>query len=536
VVRDFAASTCGTPVERNAAPCIRKGATGKTTCSITSSTQCGGVSCPGYAFCIDAADSDGNGRVDEGDAGSCRPLPQVSVSPLALSPPFSPAVHDYAVLCSAGTNSLTIDMTAAPGGTISLSAPISTSPAEFDSVDVSLLEDQAVVVQAEDASGVGQEYWIRCLPHDFPLVSATPHPGVGTPSPGWYFFSNTFVSSGSGYFAMIVDANGTPIWYHRTSAPAVIVEPLPDTTVGVIAGFFPNPGTGTLYHLDTWTTTNISAAGIPLDVHELLSLPNGNYMMLSYPTRSGVNLTGLGTYTCTDCTVYDCAAQEVDPLGNLVWDWRAYDHVDPVNESVAPGGAGTSTSPADVFHCNSIDADDNGNVIVSFRNLDAILQISKSTQQVMWKLGGTAYNKDGAQILTIMNDPEMSIYGQHDARFRPNGGISLFDDHSFATGAARGLEYALDLNAGTAELVWQYQGTANSFATGSFRRYADGSNVIGWGYFNGTPNLVFSEVDDAGQDLLDMVFQANGNWTYRVLKVPVGTYDIEVLRTTAGLP
>ena len=120
----------------------------------------------------------------------------------------------------------------------------------------------------------------------------------------------------------------------------------------------------------------------------------------------------------------------------------------------------------------------------------------------MWKLGGTPYNKDGAQILTIQGDPETAFYLQHDARFQPNGDISLFDDHSAAAavpGVARGVEYALDLDAGTAHVVWQYQGAASSGFLGSFRRYADGTNLIGWGNYTGTANLVFTEVDAAGQ-------------------------------------
>ena len=84
--------------------------------------------------------------------------------------------------------------------------------------------------------------------------------------------------------------------------------------------------------------------------------------------------------------------------------------------------------------------------------------------------------------------------------------------------------------------MWQYQGTASSAFLGSFRRYADGTNLIGWGSYAGTANLAFTEVDDAGNDLLDMLFVTHGNWSYRAEKVPIGTFDIDVLRGTAGLP
>jgi arylsulfotransferase ASST len=229
-----------------------------------------------------------------------------------------------------------------------------------------------------------------------------------------------------------------------------------------------HPSIGTLYHLNTWTTQSITTIGIPLDNHELRLLPNGDFMLMSYPNLTGVDLTGLRNYGFNS-TIADCAVQEVDPQGNLVWDWRASNHTDPVRESVAPAGAGTDASPADVYHGNSIDVNADGDVLISFRNMSSVFLVSKTTGHVVWKLGGTAYNKDGAQILAIQGDPEGAFSLQHDARFQPNGDISLFDDHSGTAvpGVARGVEYALDLSSSTAHVVWQYQGAANTSFLGA---------------------------------------------------------------------
>ena len=49
-----------------------------------------------------------------------------SISPLSLVPPFSTAIHNYYVRCAAGTNDLTVSMTAAPGSTIGLVQPMVT--------------------------------------------------------------------------------------------------------------------------------------------------------------------------------------------------------------------------------------------------------------------------------------------------------------------------------------------------------------------------------------------------------------------------
>jgi hypothetical protein len=500
--------------------------------------------CDGDGTCSYLSVPDGTACTSGGTicvGGNCThaPLASLSVSPLILRPAFSPSIYDYAVVCSPETNTLTLDMTAVAEGAVSLSQPSTTAWAPSASTTVSLTESQAAVVLARDATGFTQQYWIRCLPHDFPLLVARAHPTVGSATPGWYLIGNLFVAAGSGPYAMIIDANGTPIWYHRMTSDQgnpTIVTPLPDSTVGMTTTS--NPSIGTLYLLNTWTTQPINTVGIPLDNHELRLLPNGDFMLLSYPMLTGVNLTGLKDYG-SNSTILDCAVQEVDPQGNLVWDWRASNHIEPAMESAAPAGAGTDTSPADVYHCNSIDVNAGGDVLISFRHMNAVLLVSKTTGNVVWKLGGTAYNKDGAQILTIQDDPEGAFYLQHDARFRPNGDISLFDDHPVAagvTGGARGVEYALDFGAGRASVVWQYQRSAGSAFLGSFRRYADGSNLIGWGLYTGTANLAFTEVDAAGQDLLDMLFAKRGNWSYRAEKVPIGTFDIDVLRATAGLP
>jgi hypothetical protein len=60
----------------------------------------------------------------------------------------------------------------------------------------------------------------------------------------------------------------------------------------------------------------------------------------------------------------------------------------------------------------------------------------------------------------------------------------------------------------------------------------DGSRVIGWG-LGPTPDLVFTEVDLQGDDLLDFYF-TDDNSSYRAIKVPLTAFDVGVLRRTAG--
>src|SRR5208337_5415805 len=96
---------------------------------------------------------------------------------------------------------------------------------------------------------------------------------------------------------------------------------------------------------------------------------------------------------------------------------------------------------------------------------------------VLWKMGGSPYTVEGAPYITVENDPLTSFHGQHDARLLADGEISLFDDQSGKPGPARAVIYAVDADAGTATVAWQYQGTSTSSAMGSFRVQPDGSRI-----------------------------------------------------------
>jgi hypothetical protein len=468
-------------------------------------------------------------------------LVSLTVAPLELRPPFSPDVHDYAVWCGPGPNSLSIAMTAAPGSTATLQLPRSPTSVTPEAVTLDADEDDAIVVQvAGDAPP--QSYWIRCLPHDFPGLTFAPHPSAGTLAPGWYVLGNAVAAAGESGFAMVLDAHGTPVWYQRVAAAgAMDVSRRQDGSIAYVPnlGQFGADPTASfvIQALAPWGSRNVQAVGAPTDEHELHVLPNGDALVFSYPFVDGVDLTGLGTYGPGQ-TIADCEVQELAPDGALVWSWRGSDHIDPVRE--APGAATVvvgAQNVVDPFHCNSIDVDGLGNLLVSTRNTNAVFYVDKVTGKVVWKLGGTAYSKDGAQLLRVVDDPQGSFSGQHDARFQPDGLVSMFDDHTNLPGVARGVEYAIDLASSTAHVAWQILGSTPSVAMGSFRSTSDGTWIVAWGMSSAPDQFdgAFTEVDASGHDLLDVSF-TQGDATYRALKVAPSDFDIDVLRATAGHP
>ncbi len=429
----------------------------------------------------------------------------ITLTPLTLVPSFSPSIHDYTVRCAAGDNALRLTVTDESGS---------------QSTAVDAVEGQEIDVRGQ--------YWIRCLPHDFPPITVTTHPDAGAPTPGWY------LADGSNY-AFVLDTNGTPVWYAAETAVGNVDALTVDTIsfLGNWTGPFitASPSQFELHALDSMKTTTVTTVGSPTDGHEFRLLPNGDHLLFTYPIESGIDLTGLQTFGAGE-TMADCQIQDVDASGNLVWSWLASDHIDPVQESTGPtvdkvGNA----SVVDVFHCNSIDVDATGNLLLSARQTNAIFYVDRTTGEILWKIGGSTYSKDGEPRLQVVSDPETAFNLQHDARWLPNGDITLFDDHGATPGIGRGVEYAIDHDANTATFVFQFLGSTQSQYAGSFRRYADGSSVIGWGSVPTDPRIL-TEIDAKGADVLDV--SLGGQVSYRAVKVAISQLDIATLRATAG--
>ena len=463
------------------------------------------------------------------------PLVALATTNVALQPAFDPGVHDYVMHCGANNTRFRLSFTAAPGGTAQVVAPLATAPASSDNPRIVLAENQAVVVR--DRGGSDRGLLDPVPPTRLPRDPG--HPSDGTDVAGLVHHGERRARGPRRRLPMILDGNGTPVWYRRSPGGAFAAQVGPTLiSFGHIAGpgFNIDPSAKyQIYDLATRTTTTIGTVGAPLDLHDIQRLANGNYLLESYPLVRGVDLTGLQTFG-PGSTIADCMVQEVTPAGAPVWTWRATDHFPPAQSSTFPSLVKVAGEDVvDVYHCNSLDADAQGHVLVSARHMDSVFEVSRATGAVLWKLGGTAANTDGAQILGLVGDGEGGFFRQHDARFLPNGHISMFDNHTGEPSGARGVEYALDLNAGTATQVFQFRATANSGFMGSFRRNSDGTSVIGWGGLNDNSFRFLTEIDAAGRDLLDMRFPS-GTLAYRAVKVPPATFDVTMFARDRRAP
>lgn len=323
-----------------------------------------------------------------------------------------------------------------------------------------------------------------------PDLAAVPDITIVTPgtSSGYTFLTP---ASGKGLWGpLMVDNAGSPVWFRKVPDPATVAIDFKvqryqgrpvltwwEGTIGGTGGQGVGQGEFVLAGPEYREITRVRAAGTEqADQHDLVITAHDSALFWVYDPVPR-DLSGLGGPT--DGVLHDGVIQEIDiATGRVLWQWRASDHVD-LSESYAPLPQGDSARlPYDYFHANSVGVDADGDIIVSARHTWACYKISRSTGQVLWRLGG---KKSDFAV-----DTRSAFSWQHDFRRRRDGTYSVFDNGAGVTKQrdhSRGLVLRLDEAARTATFVAEYlhPDRLSAPTQGSFRELADGGSFIGWG-------------------------------------------------------
>lgn len=371
-------------------------------------------------------------------------------------------------------------------------------------------------------------FHVRCLPRAFPPSTSERH---GRTQAGWYAVTPAQGGDGSRFLALF-DPNGVPVWWVRTQRPPIDFKVLPD---GTVAWSYFTGGTYAaedapyeVRRLNGELVRRVSAVGALTDNHELQLLPNGNYLVLSYLPRDGVDLSRFGGPE--HATVTDAEVQEVSPGGKLVFRWNSKDHVDLAESAPfaraflsQPVATQDGRSAYDIVHVNSAEADGDS-LIVSLRHTSGVIKISRRTGAVEWKLGGT----ETPESIRVQGEPAGSLVfsGQHDARVLPDGTITVHDNRTGSGLLARAVRYRIDEQNRTAEQVESLidPGTSVSLCCGSARKLPRGNWVGGWGF-----NSLVSELTPGGRRVFGLRFEAP-LFSYRAAPVQRGELTARALR------
>lgn len=284
--------------------------------------------------------------------------------------------------------------------------------------------------------------------------------------------------------AAAFDAGGRLAWYRLFPGPLAVGE-VKQTPRGTYTAYV---GNGNGFEAAPGSFVELAPSGEALrewaapspqvtDGHELqlVQASDGDYdaLVLGYRSRAA-DLSAVGGPDAG--TVVEHVLQRVRPSGEVTFSWAVADHfdlsswVDPVVPSQRAG--------TDFDHPNAFALDADGNLVVSLRNFDAVVGVRPSDGAVLWQLGGAKGD------LRLLGDPLGGFAGQHSVRALPGGHLLLYDNGNGHTPPqSRAAEYALDLQARTATLVWEHRHQPPLFTAylGSATRSADGSTLVGFG-------------------------------------------------------
>jgi len=207
--------------------------------------------------------------------------------------------------------------------------------------------------------------------------------------------------------------------------------------------------------------------------------------------------------------VLEGGIQELDiKTGRVVFEWHSIDHVRLVESyyrlPAAPGRI------FDYFHINSIEIDHDGNLLVSARNTHTIYKISRRTGQILWRLGGKQSD------FTLGRGARFAW--QHDARRRPDGALTLFDNSAGpqVRKQSRGLVLHLDMKRMNATVVRTFVHRPPFVAVdqGNMQRLPGGHYFVGWGH-----QPFFTEFGARGTMLFDGRFGRGRVDSYRAYRL-----------------
>lgn len=256
--------------------------------------------------------------------------------------------------------------------------------------------------------------------------------------------------------------------------------------------------------------------GVATDSHDFLILPNGHYLLIGTETDtldwSSKHLFMHHNFAGSKkAAVKFGVVQELDQHKQVVFQWSTRHTHQPED---ADGFYLKDTQAIDLTHFNSVDMDDEDNILVSSRYFNEVLKLRKSDSSIVWRMGGKRNE------IRVLND-SLPFYGQHDARFTGKNRFTLFDNgYSFDSlkHNVRVLEYLVDDAAKTATLVWNYSNENRiiSEATGNAKRLKNGNMLVNYGKIeHGTPNITFEVINYQKTAKIIQVYFEDTVGTYR---------------------
>ena len=332
------------------------------------------------------------------------------------------------------------------------------------------------------------------LPADLPVYT-----GIGSrPSTGYVVFA-------ARSYGLVIDHTGRVVWYHRfpnglglnfQAQPDGRYAARPPVATGEVASWVEIDPAGAIVR------TLGCAHGLPPRMHDMLAQPDGSYWLLCDEVRT-IDLSSQGR--SSQALVLGTDVQWRSALGEVLFEWSPFDHLAVTLSVLDP--ADLAGPVINWTHGNAIDLDDDGNLLVSFRNLSEVTKIDTRTGAVVWRMGG-AHNE-----FTFENVNGPAFVHQHGVRAAGRGRLLLLDNLGEPLGS-RAERYEYDDSRRVARLSDTYVSSAGLVAQigGSTQQLPEGGTLVSFG--NGG---AVEEYDTAGSVVWKL--QGNPGYVFRAQRI-----------------
>jgi hypothetical protein len=314
-----------------------------------------------------------------------------------------------------------------------------------------------------------------------------------SPEPGYFFISSRVLNDpGAYHFVAIVDNYGTPIYYKRNY---------------IGNGGFRLQKNGYLTFRPTWTgfgyfvldssynrIDTLYMLGYDANQHDFKISEDGHALFIGNYYRD-VDMNQVVEGGNPNARTLEAIIQEFDSTGNLLLEWRSWEHFDILDANEA--SVDFKASLVDYVHPNGIEFDSDTSILLSSRHLDEITKIDRRTGEVIWRLGGKK-NQFG-----FINDT-IGFSTQHSIIKLDNGNIMLLDNGNYhSPPLSSAVEYAINEDSMEVTLIKRYRPDFDIFASfGCNAQKLEGGNIL-LGLGETSPSLIELRPDNSVALIMD---------------------------------
>ena len=359
------------------------------------------------------------------------------------------------------------------------------------------------------------------IPHDFPPVKVEMYDSTAL-ADGYIFMAVGSDYPGVGYYLMMLNNDGTPYFARELEddyAYDFKVQPNGLLSYAQFLEHHSYTGGGNVIHMIMDNSFTIIDSvqmknGYIAEAHDFQILPNGHFLLFGY-YLTPVDMSQYVDGGYPAALVSGGVIQEMDADKNVIFQWRTWDHYDFAEYAWGRRSTGEVIS---AFHLNTISLDFDGHILVASPSQN--WKINRQTGEIIWKLGG---DENEFTFIGVSQEDGISNITGHTFYRTPEGTVMNYDNGNRpGTKTSQVHEFILDEENKTAELAWSYipDEKIAGWHRGSAQRLPNGNTAIGWGGSSGKYSPAYTEVNAAGEKLLEIFFEPPAIESYRAFRFP----------------